>query len=82
MSTTPGSVNDSYGFMNYYLNTDRQRYPNAPENSWTHSGAGSNLVYVDPANELVVVTRWIQGNQMNDFLGLIFEAMGDMASTN
>jgi CubicO group peptidase (beta-lactamase class C family) len=82
MATTPGSVNDSYGFMNYYLNTDRQRYPNAPENTWTHSGAGSNLVYVDPANELVVVTRWIQGNQMNDFLGLIFEAMGDMASTN
>lgn len=82
MATTPGSVNDSYGFMNYYLNTDRRRYPNAPENTWTHSGAGSNLVYVDPANELVIVTRWIQGNQMNDFLGLVFEAMGDMANTN
>ena len=82
LATTPGAVNDSYGFMNYYLNTDRSRYPNAPEDTWTHSGAGSNLVYVDSANDLVIVTRWIQGNQMNDFLGMVFEAMGDMADVN
>jgi CubicO group peptidase (beta-lactamase class C family) len=82
MATTPGTANDGYGYMNFYLNTDRQRYPNAPENTWTHSGAGSNLVYVDPANELVVVARWIRGGAMNEFLGKIFEAMGDMAETN
>ena len=35
---------------------------------------------VDPANELVVVARWIRGGQMNEFLGMIFEAMGDMAT--
>ena len=82
MSATPGDVNPGYGFMNYYLNTDRGRYPNAPEYTWTHSGAGSNLVYVDPTNELVVVGRWIRGNQFNDFLGMIFDAMGDMGDTN
>lgn len=82
LSLTPGAVNDGYGFMNYMLNTDGDRYSNAPEYTWTHSGAGSNLVYVDPANELVVVARWIQGNQFNDFLGMIFEAMGDAATSN
>jgi CubicO group peptidase (beta-lactamase class C family) len=82
MATTPGAVSDGYGFMNYMLNTRRERYPNAPEYTWTHSGAGSNLVYVDPANELVVVARWIQGGAMNDFLGMIFDAMGDMATTH
>jgi len=81
MSTTPGAVNDTYGFMNFMLNPDGRRYSNAPDYTWTHSGAGSNLVYVDPANELVVVARWIRGNQMNDLLGLIFEAMGEMATT-
>ena len=50
------------------------------DSTWTHSGAGSNLVYVDPANELVVVARWIRGNQMNDLLGLVFDAMGDLAT--
>jgi len=82
MATTPGAVNPGYGFMNYMLNTDRQRYPNAPEDTWTHSGAGSNLVYVDPANELVVVARWIRGNAMNELLGMIFAAMGDMAEVD
>ena len=81
MATTPGDANRGYGYMNFYLNPERSRYDNAPEHTWTHSGAGSNLVYVDPANELVVVARWIRGGQFNDVLGLIFEAMGDMAVT-
>ena len=80
LSTTPGDVNESYGFMNYMLNPDGSRYSNAPDYTWTHSGAGSNLVYVDPANELVVVARWIRGNQMNGLLGLVFDAMGDLAT--
>jgi CubicO group peptidase (beta-lactamase class C family) len=82
MATTPGAVNAGYGFMNYMLNTDQERYSNAPEYTWTHSGAGSNLVYVDPANELVVVARWIQGRAMNELLGMIFDAMGEMAAAN
>jgi CubicO group peptidase (beta-lactamase class C family) len=82
MSTTGGAVNEGYGFMNFMLNPNGERYSNAPEHTWTHSGAGSNLVYVDPANELVVVARWIRGNQFNEVLGLIFEAMGEMATTN
>jgi CubicO group peptidase (beta-lactamase class C family) len=79
MSATPGEVNTGYGYMNYYLNTDQRRYPNAPEYTWTHSGAGSNLVYVDPANELVVVARWIRGGQFNEFLRMILDSMGDNA---
>jgi CubicO group peptidase (beta-lactamase class C family) len=82
LSATPGAVNPGYGFMNYMLNTDRQRYTNAPEYTWTHSGAGSNLVYVDPVNELVVVARWIRGGQFDELLGLIYDAMGDMATVN
>ena len=80
MATTPGDVNPGYGYMNFYLNTAGRRYSNAPEYTWTHSGAGSNLVYVDPANELVVVARWIQGGQFDEFLGMVFDAMGDLAT--
>ena len=47
--------------MNFALNAGRRRYENAPEYIWTHTGAGSNLIYVDPANELVIVCRWIRG---------------------
>jgi CubicO group peptidase (beta-lactamase class C family) len=58
MATTPG-VNDGYGFMNYFLNTGRRSAPSAPEQAFQHRGAGNNIVYVDPVNDLVVVARWI-----------------------
>jgi CubicO group peptidase (beta-lactamase class C family) len=58
MATTPG-VNGAYGFMNYFLNTGRRALPSMPEQAFYHLGAGNNVIYVDPVNDLVVVARWI-----------------------
>lgn len=76
LSTTPGPANAGYGFMNYYLNAGDSGYDNAPNDSWQFLGAGSNIIYVDPAHDLVIVTRWIQGNQMNELVGMVLDAMG------
>ena len=57
-ATTPGP-NAQYGFANFYLNTGRRALPSAPEQAFYHLGAGNNVVYVDPVNDLVIVTRWI-----------------------
>jgi CubicO group peptidase (beta-lactamase class C family) len=59
MATTPTNVQPTYGFMNYFLNTGRRPLPAAPAEAFDHVGAGSNIIYVDPVNDLVVVTRWI-----------------------
>jgi CubicO group peptidase (beta-lactamase class C family) len=59
MATTPTTAEPTYGFMNWFLNTGGKRLPSAPEKSFAHLGAGSNIVYVDPDNDLVVVARWI-----------------------
>ncbi|HSA55485.1 MAG TPA: serine hydrolase [Gemmatimonadaceae bacterium] len=59
MATTPG-VNQGYGFMNYFLNTNRRSMPSAPEQAFWHLGAGNNVIYVDPVNDLVIVARWIR----------------------
>ncbi len=75
MARTPTDVQKDYGFMNFFLNTDRERFSNAPESSFFHLGAGANVVYVDPENDLVVVVRWIDFGKMNEFLGLLYEAM-------
>lgn len=61
MATTPGSANPGYGFMNFFLNTGQESYPNAPASAWTHLGSGTNMIYCDPENDLVVVARWISG---------------------
>ena len=79
MATTPGEVNAGYGFMNFSLNTDQRRYAGAPEYTWTHTGAGSNLIYVDPANQLVIVCRWIQGRAFGEVVQTVLEAMGSSA---
>ena len=75
MATTPGAVNESYGFMNFSLNTAQRRYPNAPGYTWTHTGAGSNLIYVDPQNELVIVCRWIRGDSFREVVHAVLGAM-------
>ncbi len=82
MATTAGKVNTGTGFMNFSLNVGQQRYARAPEYTWTHTGAGSNLIYVDPENELVIVCRWIQGGQFDDVVHLVLDAMGTVATRN
>ena len=65
-ATTPTPAQPTYGFMNYFLNTGRRALPSAPEPAFWHLGAGSNIIYVDPVNDLVVVARWISGTHALD----------------
>lgn len=66
---TPTNVQPTYGFMNWFLNTDKKLYPNAPASAFVHVGNGTNIVYIDPENDLVVVVRWIENNKINEFVG-------------
>ena len=74
MAETPGSANPRYGYMNWFLNTGRQSIPAAPESAFAHRGAGTNLVYVDKENDLVVVARWIDRAAIGEFIGKILAA--------
>jgi CubicO group peptidase (beta-lactamase class C family) len=66
MARTPGQAQDTYGFMNFFLNTGRRLLPSAPEEAFFHLGAGSNVIYVDPVHDLVIVARWIANLQAMD----------------
>ncbi len=74
-ATTPGKANAGYGFMNYFLNTDRKSMPAAPETAYAHRGSGTNLIYVDPVHDLVVVARWIQGRAIPEFIEKVLAAV-------
>jgi CubicO group peptidase (beta-lactamase class C family) len=76
LSRTPGSANKNYGFMNYFLNTDKTEYPSAPATAFSHIGAGTNMIYVDSENDLVIVARWIDGRALD---GLIEKVIGSIA---
>lgn len=68
LSRTPTPVQPTYGFMNWYLNTGRKLWPSAPVSSFAHIGNGTNMIYCDPQNDLVVVLRWFEGDSFDDFL--------------
>jgi CubicO group peptidase (beta-lactamase class C family) len=69
MARTPGPANKTYGFANWFLNTDRKPLPAAPESAVYFEGNGNNIIYVDWDNDVVAVVRWIKGGSaLNDFL--------------
>ena len=75
MARTPTPVQPTYGFMNWYLNTDRKLWPSAPASSFAHIGNGTNMIYCDPEHDLVVVLRWIDSAGVDGFLGKLLGAM-------
>jgi CubicO group peptidase (beta-lactamase class C family) len=75
MARTPGTANTGYGYMNWMLNTDKRRYASAPATAVTFEGNGSNIIYVDRENDLVVVVRWIQGRAFNEFIGQVLASL-------
>lgn len=72
---TPTSVQPTYGFMNWFLNTDKKLYSNAPVTVHVHTGDGTNIIYCDPDNDLVVVLRWIENSKINEFLGKLLASV-------
>lgn len=72
---TPTPAQPTYGFMNWFLNTDKKYLPSAPERAFAHIGNGTNMIYVDPKNDLVVVVRWIENGALNEFVGKVLEAV-------
>jgi CubicO group peptidase (beta-lactamase class C family) len=76
MARTPGSDNKTYGYANWYLNTDRKPLPAAPETVVRFVGNGSNIIYIDWDNDIVAVFRWIKSDRaLNDVLAKMYASM-------
>ena len=65
---TPTPAQPTYGYMNWFLNTDRKYVPSAPPTAFVHVGNGTNIIYVDPEHDLVAVVRWIENGAVDGFV--------------
>lgn len=74
-SLTPTAAQPTYGYMNWFLNTDRKWMPSAPASAFGHVGNGTNLVFVAPEQDLVIVVRWIENRHVDAFLGKALAAL-------
>ena len=71
--TTPSPTNGSYGYL-WWLNRAGVRYRGAPESCFYATGAGSNIVWIDPEHDLVAVMRWIDKAAVGGFLTRLTES--------
>ena len=78
MALSPTPVQPTYGFMNWFLNTDRKFMASAPASAFAHMGNGTNMIYVDPENDLVIVARWIERDACD---GLIRRVLASLTGT-
>ena len=72
---TPTAAQPTYGFMNWFLNTDKKLYPSAPASAFVHLGNGTNIIYVDSENDLVIVARWIENGKIDEFIAKINQSL-------
>jgi CubicO group peptidase (beta-lactamase class C family) len=73
---TPTSVEPDYGYMNWFLNTNRKLLPSAPASAFVHIGNGTNFIYVDPEHDLVAVVRWISNSAMDGMVKQLLSSIG------
>ncbi len=74
LSREPCPRNPQYGLL-WWLNTGRALYPSASEASYSASGAGGNLTWIDPDNDIVAVLRWIDPAARDGFMRLVMAAL-------
>jgi CubicO group peptidase (beta-lactamase class C family) len=81
MARTPGTDNATYGYANWYLNTNRKPLPAAPETAVRFVGNGSNIIYIDWENDIVAVVRWIRSDQaLNEVVAKLVASLQPVAT--
>lgn len=65
---TPCALNQHYGFL-FWLNLGGKKWPGASPRAVCFSGAGGNTTWMEPVEEIVSVTRWLDPAHLDGFMG-------------
>ncbi len=75
LATTPVPFQTNYGFM-WWLNTERKEFESAPETSFFALGAAStSTIAVIPDHDMVIVSRWVDGEAVDELIGKVLRAV-------
>lgn len=70
----PSLANKSYGLM-WWTNHENQIGTNISKDVYYAAGYGGNYIIIDKENDLVMITRWLETSKLNEFIGLVEEAL-------
>ncbi|MFN3670900.1 MAG: serine hydrolase domain-containing protein [Bosea sp. (in: a-proteobacteria)] len=71
--TTPSPTLPNYGYL-WWLNRGPQARPNVSDTAVFALGAGVNVIWIDPAQDLVAVLRWIDKSALDGFVDRMLAA--------
>lgn len=70
----PCSLNPNYSLL-WWLNTDGKQCADAPKSCIFAAGGGGHIIWVDPENDLVIVTRWVAKEKIGEIIGGVTAAV-------
>ncbi len=50
-------------------------FPGAPNSAFAAMGVGTQILYIDPENDLVIVNRWIEEDKLAKFVRLVIDSI-------
>ena len=72
-ASQPSTAQPGYGYL-WWTNA-KNRFPGAPSEVFTAIGFGGNYIVIDQAHDLVIVTRWMDYDKIDDFVSLIMQSL-------
>ena len=74
-AVAPSKPNVNYGYM-WWLNQKGDRYwEGLSEDIYYAAGFGGNFIVIDKENDVVVVTRWLEPDKIDEFMTLVNSAL-------
>ena len=71
----PSVPNPDYGYMWWTLKGDAD-WGDVPDHLYYAAGFGGNYIIVDDQNDLVIITRWLDGGVLGEFVEKVYKAGG------
>ena len=72
---TPCPLSPIYGYLWWLNDSKNGMFPGAPSSAFYAMGVGTQIIYIDPENELVIVARWIEKDKMPDFVTMVLASI-------
>ena len=66
-ATTPSKPNPNYGYLWWLNKKGNRHWEGVSEDIFYAAGFGGNFIIIDKANNLVVVTRWLEPSKIGEF---------------
>lgn len=71
----PSAANTNYGYMWWLNKPGSRQWKGLSENIFYAAGFGGNFIVIDREKDLVIVTRWLEPSQIEEFMKKVYAAL-------